>query len=250
MSDAEDTARIRSEIARTREDMSETIDAIQDKLSPRNLASQARQTMKEATVGRVKQAARSIGDSASGLAEQTRDVASDVAGTVRSNPWPALLIGAGAAWMIYDAARSSRRSDFDYDDEDSSGTDYRTGSTSSYYQAVRTRPAYEGSEQTGNYSSRGQLSQVSSQVSSLMQRNPLVVGAVAAAVGVAIGLAVPETERENELMGETRDNLLERAQGAAQSAVQKAKQVAGDAAAQVAGEAAKQVVSGEPAARR
>jgi ElaB/YqjD/DUF883 family membrane-anchored ribosome-binding protein len=237
----EDTARIRSEIARTREDMSETIDAIQERLSPRNLASQAKESVKEATVGRVKQAARTVSDSASNIAETTKDTAVDVAESVRHNPWPALLIGAGAAWWVIDRSRQSgydrRTTVIDYEHDDG---------TSGIYEArgVDATAAYGygyGETYDTRYANRRTGWNGASQFKRLLQQNPLAVGAVAATLGIAVGLAIPETERENRLMGETRDTLADRAKDAAQGAVEKAKQVAGDAASQVAGEAARQV---------
>lgn len=45
-----------------------------------------------------------------------------------------------------------------------------------------------------------------------MQESPLVLGAVVLLLGIAAGLLLPGTRRENELMGETRDNLLDKAQ--------------------------------------
>lgn len=62
-----------------------------------------------------------------------------------------------------------------------------------------------------------------------IEENPLVVGAVALAVGAAIGYAIPLTQRENQLMGDYRDNVLEKAQATAQEAIGTVKQMATDA---------------------
>ena len=62
-----------------------------------------------------------------------------------------------------------------------------------------------------------------------MESNPLAVGAVAMALGAAVGLAIPSTQYEGKLMGEARDNLLERTQDAVGSMVDKAKQAASEA---------------------
>jgi hypothetical protein len=62
-----------------------------------------------------------------------------------------------------------------------------------------------------------------------LQENPLAVGAVALAVGAAVGLALPQTQRENQLMGEARDTLVERAQEFAQETVEKVQHVATEA---------------------
>jgi len=62
-----------------------------------------------------------------------------------------------------------------------------------------------------------------------LRENPLAVGAATLALGAAIGLALPQTARENQLMGEARDSLLERAQGLAGETVEKVQHVAAEA---------------------
>jgi hypothetical protein len=79
----------------------------------------------------------------------------------------------------------------------------------------------------------------------ILYDTPLLVGAGALMLGTAFGLAVPETERENDLMGEWRDSVAERAQQVASDAATKVQDTAdqvADAAARVA-----QSLSGEPA---
>ncbi len=60
----------------------------------------------------------------------------------------------------------------------------------------------------------------------MMQENPLVMGLAAVAVGAAVGFAIKATPQENRLMGEAHDNLLHKAQDAAQDTAQKVQQVA------------------------
>src|SRR5689334_11347917 len=55
---------IRGEIAQTREDMSETIEAIQDRLKPGNVVANATDRVKSATSEKVKQMANTAGDAA------------------------------------------------------------------------------------------------------------------------------------------------------------------------------------------
>src|ERR671917_2654521 len=62
--------RTRAEIERTRADMGETVDAIQQRLSPENLKEQAKDRVRETTVGRAME-------------------------TIRENPLPAALTGIG-----------------------------------------------------------------------------------------------------------------------------------------------------------
>ncbi len=56
--------------------------------------------------------------------------------------------------------------------------------------------------------------------------NPLAVSAAAVALGLAVGMSLPETPFEDKLMGETRDNVMEKAQSTAQETMQKVGQVA------------------------
>jgi len=73
-----------------------------------------------------------------------------------------------------------------------------------------------------------------------LRENPLAVGAVALALGAAVGLALPQTERENQLMGEARDTLVERAQDFAQETMDKVQHVATEAQQTVQQEARSQ----------
>lgn len=59
-----------------------------------------------------------------------------------------------------------------------------------------------------------------------LEENPLMVGAATLAVGVIAGLLIPETEKENQLMGETRDRLVEEVKEAGQQTLEKGKHVA------------------------
>ncbi len=59
-----------------------------------------------------------------------------------------------------------------------------------------------------------------------MDQKPFAIGIAALAAGVAAGLSVPSTRKEQELMGETRDRLLDQAKDFGREAVDKGKQVA------------------------
>ena len=72
----EDSARtaheLRSEIAQTRADMSETIDAIQEKLRPGHVASAAADRVKGAATAAVRTVAGAAADRAEGVKDTTR----------------------------------------------------------------------------------------------------------------------------------------------------------------------------------
>ena len=92
--DADRRAReIRSEIEQTREDLSETVGAIQEKLRPGNVVASAA----SATTERVKDMA----NRATETAEEWWDASggTGLLDRVRSNPVPAVLTGVGLAWL-------------------------------------------------------------------------------------------------------------------------------------------------------
>ncbi|MDB4996822.1 MAG: hypothetical protein JWM74_4254 [Myxococcaceae bacterium] len=69
-----------------------------------------------------------------------------------------------------------------------------------------------------------------------LEENPLAVGALALALGAMVGLALPHTRREDAWMGERKERLLNRAQGAAGEAIRKAEEAAGSLTEKIGGE--------------
>ncbi|HEY4016931.1 MAG TPA: hypothetical protein VGM06_26545 [Polyangiaceae bacterium] len=92
--------------------------------------------------------------------------------------------------------------------------------------------AHEASELGSQavYATREQAQRVDQSLHQAMQKNPIAVGAAAVAAGVIVGMALPRTRREDALMGSVRDDLLDKAKGAAEeamgSALGSAKQLA------------------------
>ncbi|QIN79689.1 DUF3618 domain-containing protein [Rubrobacter marinus] len=252
----------RVEIERTRADMSETANAIQQRLSPENLKEQAKDRVRDATVGKVE------------------DAGSGIAGTIRENPIPAALTGIGLGWLLVSARkqraqrpRLRRRPYYDYgyspayDDDyyppryDERGSDgnsagqalERVGETAGQARdrvsetAGQARDRVEQSaaqvrDKTGELADRTQhqasrladraqhqARRAGGGMQRILRENPLATGALAVGLGAAVGLAIPETRKENEVMGEARDNVVEKAQEKAQEAQQKVQRVAEEA---------------------
>ncbi len=80
-----------------------------------------------------------------------------------------------------------------------------------------------------------------SRLEHMINDNPLLVGAGVLMLGAALGMALPETDAENEWMGETKEDVVDRAQDMARNAASRAQDAVGD----VAGEVASRVVSGK-----
>jgi ElaB/YqjD/DUF883 family membrane-anchored ribosome-binding protein len=71
-------------------------------------------------------------------------------------------------------------------------------------------------------------------VEDAVRDNPFAAGAVAMALGLAAGLMIPESDREREIMGSTRDKLMDKAESKARKtagqAREKVRETAGRAA--------------------
>jgi len=245
-------AEIRSDIDQTRAEMSETVDAIQERLRPSNIVSSATESVRNATVGKVKDMARSARETLRGEGGADYGRGYRVMDRVRDNPIPTAIAAASVAWIAFSGRRprprmrpaiygstrdgeafvretviadpDDRESDFEYD---RAGMTARTQST------------------VGDFGRRMQRATSNAQtgVQRFIRENPLAAAAVAAAVGATIGLALPETERENQLMGEARDSVVDRAKEAARDAAERVqdtaervKEVAGDAARKMTGD--------------
>jgi gas vesicle protein len=90
--EGDDPERIRRQIERTRADMSETIDAIQDRLNPERVADQVKEQVREATIGR----AEHMVSEATGT---MREAGYGIMDTIRENPVPAALAAIGLGWL-------------------------------------------------------------------------------------------------------------------------------------------------------
>lgn len=83
-----------------------------------------------------------------------------------------------------------------------------------------------------------------------MEERPLAVGAAALALGVVAGLMIPSTRKEDEMMGETRDRLMERAKEVGGEALEKGKHVATAAVETLKEEAERQDLTPEKLAEK
>lgn len=86
--------------------------------------------------------------------------------------------------------------------------------------------------------------QAEHRVEDSLRENPMAAGAVALAIGVAAGLMIPESQREHEVMGRTRDRVLDRAHDAVRRSADRMHDAASDAAAKTARHAVDEVWPG------
>lgn len=260
---------IESEIAMTRAEMSDTLDAIQRKLSPGQILDQALAYVR------------------SGPGEFT----SNLTETIKQNPVPVALLGISLGWLMM-AGRSGGRyysggmsseyyapeaggylpeesmakkvsgkvSDIAQSTRESmSEAMGKAGETASSMQQRVSEMARGVRDTTGQVA--GSVRSTTSQIASgmrgttsqivsgtrysvrqarsgfeyMLNEQPLILGALGIALGAALGAILPGTRREDELMGEARDDLLQQAKETGADQLYKARRVAEEA-----GEAAKE----------
>jgi hypothetical protein len=200
--EATEAAEIRADIEETRAEMGGTLTELGDRLDPGNLMNQAKENVREATIGRVEETAKGVSDM--------------VMDTIKRNPVPAALAGAGLAllwanrssgheagdrgqhgYARYDVGREGGRSD-------GPGIGDRIGQgVEGVGDAVGSAASQVGETVGQVGQTAGQTAgQVGTQLDRFMQASPLAMGAVALGAGAVIGALVPETPQEREMLGD------------------------------------------------
>lgn len=259
--DNEDPEQIRAEIEDTRAEMSQTINEIQERLSPENVMEQVKEKVREATVGKVERIMNRVGETIGEYAEPAREVMGRAGTAIKEtgksagdvvwrNPIPVALIGLGLGMIAMRAYR--RGNGYDYDDM-SRGSSPRmrrqslstTGGESEYdYGWDRTQHtsggslnrvketasdlAHRSTEAITDLGTRAKdtASSLGTRCGQMLRENPIACGVVAVAAGTAVGLLLPSTRFESEYIGETSGKLMDKAQEVAREAIDKVQSVA------------------------
>ena len=240
-----ETDRIKADIEDSRAELGQTLNEIQERLSPEHVMDQVKETVREATIGKVERVMERVNDTISNVTEpameamgrageKLKETGSVVTNTVRRNPIPLALIGLGLGMFIVNRVRSaddrtmrSRTSEPDFE------RDY--GYSTPPYQGLGRQYADRSGEYAGAARQYGEkVSELGHQAKEgalragrgfqrLLNENPLAVGATAIAVGAAVGLVLPTTRIEQEYMGEASERLVDNAKQAARDAMDKVK---------------------------
>ncbi len=242
--DARKPEEILAEIERTRHEMDSTLTAIEHRLTPGQLFDQGLNYLRN-----------------SGGNEFVQNLGTQA----KNNPMPIALVGIGLAWLMASGKNPPARYSYSSDSssygaslgdragelgsktsEMASGMrDKASGMASSAKatltdstQAVgdRLRKARDTLTSTGQ-SARHQVERARSGMDYMMREQPLALGAIGLAIGAVIAAMAPRTRKENELMGETRDQLLDQAKEAGKEKLEQAKEVANSAVGAAAKEA-------------
>lgn len=235
---------IEREIEQTRSRLSRDIDELGNKLSPSNLKEEAKTAIKDAAHGAV-----------SNVGEQARRTSSRLVEVIRENPLPVIAVGAGVTWLLTQRSRSDvsgdRMARYAYTGpERRQGRSWQSGSgvsgkVSGAVSGVKdsvseaaggvAERASELKERAGERideisgQARWQTKRIKTNLEHAAEENPLALAVGATVVGLALGLLLPGTQREDEIMGSTRDQLVDRAE----ETIERAKDAAVEAGQQV-----------------
>lgn len=237
-----EVAEIRAEIEETRVEMGGTLNELGDRLEPGHLMNQAKENVREATIGRVE--------------ETAQGVSTMVMETIKRNPIPAAMAGAGLALLWMNRSGS-----------DGSGTGRTASGYDRYYGTSSSRGQRQGigdragetiggvgenvgsavgqagqtaQEVGGQVVERGQqtVQEVGSRLQRFMEASPLAVGAIAVGAGALVGALVPETEQEREILGDASRQIGEAARDTVNQAGEQADQALDEAERSMSGSGA------------
>jgi ElaB/YqjD/DUF883 family membrane-anchored ribosome-binding protein len=190
-------------IDQTRDEVDETLDALQAKLSPGQMLDQA--------VAFVR--------------DNGGEFANNLGRSVRDNPLPVLLTGVGLLWLMSGPRpsrpspaqrRGSVGSSMDFGrlgQKISSATSEAVSETQERFAGVTDSVSDAASTAASKASDgiarasdtvRAESQHISEVFSHFLQEQPVLVGAIGVAVGALLGYALPATDVEERVLGESR----------------------------------------------
>ena len=223
----EETAEIVDSIEETRNEMTETVEAIGDKLDPARIVQDAKETVRDATVGKVE----TMAQQATGLVGEAGNTIQQAGGglveTIKRNPLPAAMAAFGIGWLATHRAntgnggrswqqgpyaqqgdwRSNTYPGYRVDSDFASRGDDGGTSPGEVLGAAADKVGQATDRLTSGVSSNAQG--IGARVGEVMDTNPLAAGAVAVAVGAAIGMALPPSRMERDVLGTAGQRVLQ-----------------------------------------
>jgi hypothetical protein len=216
------------DIVETRDEMTVTVEEIGDRLDPQNIIEGAKETVREATVGKVETMANTAGMMVTDAGDTVREAGSGLVDRITSNPIPAAMVGLGLGWLALSSRPATQGQSRSTDgaqqraammaDQVGRTVDDVTGKAGRTVDNVTGKAGRIADELP--YQVRSTADQIGSEAGRMFQSNPLAVGAIAVAVGTAVGLAMPATEMERRAIARPARQVMERAEDAATDAME------------------------------
>jgi ElaB/YqjD/DUF883 family membrane-anchored ribosome-binding protein len=240
------------EIEQTREEMTTTVEAIGDRLDPANIVSDAKDAVRDATVGKVEDMTSQATDFINDATSSVQEAGGGLVDTVRRNPVPALMVGVGIGllWRSWTSGNGNGSHTYSYRMADRrDATSWRDADRwrggAAYADASGGRSASIGDragdvadavgerveavggrvdaagERVGEMGEQfaGTARDYVSTANQVVTDNVLAAGVVAAAVGAAVGLLLPATETERRVIGDAGSKVIDVAQTTASEAM-------------------------------
>ena len=244
----QNTEQLRADIEDTRADMTQTINEIQERLSPEHLMGQVKETVREATIGKVEKVMERVGETISGVTEPALEVAgragsaikeagSSVGNSVWRNPIPMALIGLGVGMLVMRNFRGQRYTSTRPKPSQvpkyalgNQGEMRQTqgGGTLDHMRETASDLANRSTQALSDLGTKAKntASTVGTRFEQVLHDNPLAIGAVAVAAGTTVGILLPTTRFESEYIGETGERLVDRVEDVARGALDKVQDAA------------------------
>jgi ElaB/YqjD/DUF883 family membrane-anchored ribosome-binding protein len=204
-------------IVETRSQLSETLDAIEDRLNPDRIKEQAREIVSEAT----EQAKAALREATIGRAEAamneamrtTRGAGTTMLDTIKQNPIPAAMIGIGLGWLLF-KGQSNNQSDqrFAYRGAASSGMDRQGRLWTSGAGGYSGTGGYSGYGSYSGENRSGDWDDSSGLTDRIQDTAGQAVGQAQDAAGRAVGQVQDAAGRVADNLGDTMGGLQQTTQ--------------------------------------
>ncbi|MBA2598869.1 MAG: DUF3618 domain-containing protein [Chloroflexia bacterium] len=221
-------------IEHTRQDMTQTLDAIQQRLEPEQVTEYVKDVA-HYVILEVKDAVRDLAGQATGAIREAKS-------KTKKDERPAASSGVTAPHGNGQQNQTG--------DQVEQKKDQLTGQMQEKAGLVTGKMQEKTGQVTGQMKEKADTMQQQGQgLWQMLKSNPVAIGALGVAVGGLAAAIVPATQKENELMGETRDNVLGSVQEVAGQTIDTVKSAASEAGTAVMDEAKSQAAAAKRASK-
>jgi hypothetical protein len=202
-----DPETLEREIDQVRAEMSRTLEALERKFSPGQLL--------DYYLGAVR--------------EHGGEFAANLGNSVKQNPVPMMLTAIGLTWTMFSNNRPkpAYNESHAYDQDDDSpgmGEKLRTTAEGARERLASSKDAVRDTINSTARGTQERARRAREGFSSLVEEQPLILGALGIALGAAIGASLPRTEQEDRLIGKARDQTIEKIKQQGAQAYDKARE--------------------------
>ncbi len=187
------TAQAQADIRRTRNDLDQTLSAIERRLAPSALMDDGLDYLRN---------------------HGAREYVVNLGEAAKRDPLPLALVGVGIAWLMMSSRRPAAEAA-----HVSSASAVGSGVMDKVAQTTQkisdtAQAARERARQVGEAAKQG-VDRVRSGYGYLLNEQPLALGAIGLALGAALAAGAPRTRQEDQLFGDASDRLTDKAEAAA-----------------------------------